>query len=711
MDARYIGNDTAGDYSSSSATQYSVTENSDDTTTTISGATTVVFKQKVTYTATIAAVSPGSGAPVDGHVTFSIDGGAGPTVLVANGIATDVVTWGNPADGNMHTVDATYLGDDTLADFNSSMATTYNVTENSDDTITTITTSSGNFTPVTNETVTYTATISAINNGAGAPVDGTVTFHILGVNSFIPLHNGVATTTVTWGAAGTVDNAFRATYDGNDSAVDYKGSISTTHSITVGKDSTTTTLAPSDANPGVGENVTWTATLSATPPGASSPIAPTGNVSFTFDGGTATLSALTGNTATFSGGALTLGHHTVTAMYVGDGNFKGSSPVSSSTVNVTQTATTTTISYSPSNGHVAPNFFGLGVTISATVTPNVGSGTPTGTVNFLDNAGATTLASSVSLTGGVATFSTSSLTAGNHTIVAVYSGDPNFIHSNSTPTVNTILVITPAVTKTVAGFAGTVTVHTTAAAHATSLTVLAIGGNLPSGASITFGAVTVTLSQAALAGATTLHVNDIGATGIPATTVSSSLLFASNTQVYSAANFIITALVSTIPGEGAGIPTAGSVVFTDVLVTNASSSGTFQSGGKTTLTIGLVKVGAGGKATLNESLNGGLVLPGVITAFFSNGQPGNISPLPSFIFAQYVNGLAGGTSDSNFFASANPSSSAQDTISRDQTLTTLSTTPPSTTGGQVGLPVTITGVVTALGVPGGGGPWRRLSAR
>ena len=416
------------------------------------------------------------------------------------------------------------------------------------------------------------------------------------------------------------------------------------------------------------------------------------------------MSALTGNTATFSGGALTLGHHTVTAMYVGDGNFKGSSPVSSSTVNVTQTATTTTISYSPSNGHVAPNFFGLGVTISATVTPNVGSGTPTGTVNFLDNAGATTLASSVSLTGGVATFSTSSLTAGNHTIVAVYSGDPNFIHSNSTPTVNTILVITPAVTKTVAGFAGTVTVHTTAAAHATSLTVLAIGGNLPSGASITFGAVTVTLSQAALAGATTLHVNDIGATGIPATTVSSSLLFASNTQVYSAANFIITALVSTIPGEGAGIPTAGSVVFTDVLVTNASSSGTFQSGGKTTLTIGLVKVGAGGKATLNESLNGGLVLPGVITAFFSNGQPGNISPLPSFIFAQYVNGLAGGTSDSNFFASANPSSSAQDTISRDQTLTTLSTTPPSTTGGQVGLPVTITGVVTALGVPGGGGP-------
>ena len=266
VDARYIGNDTAGDYSSSSATQYSVTENSDDTTTTISGATTVVFKQKVTYTATIAAVSPGSGAPVDGHVTFSIDGGAGPTVLVANGIATDVVTWGNPADGNMHTVDATYLGDDTLADFNSSMATTYNVTENSDDTITTITTSSGNFTPVTNETVTYTATISAINNGAGAPVDGTVTFHILGVNSFIPLHNGVATTTVTWGAAGTVDNAFRATYDGNDSAVDYKGSISTTHSITVGKDSTTTTLAPSDANPGVGENVTWTATLSATPP-------------------------------------------------------------------------------------------------------------------------------------------------------------------------------------------------------------------------------------------------------------------------------------------------------------------------------------------------------------------------------------------------------------------------------------------------------------
>ncbi len=367
---------------------------------------------------------------------------------------------------------------------------------------------------------------------------------------------------------------------------------------------------------------------------------------------------------------------------------------------MTQASTTTTISYSPSNGHSVPDFYGNKVTISATVAVVApGVGTPTGTVNFLDNAGATTLASSVTLTGGVATFSTTSLTAGNHTIVAVYSGDPNFITSNSTPTANTILVITPAVTATVAGFAGTVTTGTNAtAATATSITVLALGGNLPNGASIKFGAVTVTLSAAATAGTTALHLTaPVGGTGIPGSTVSSSLLFSSNTQVYSQANVLITALVSSAVGS----PTAGSVVFTDVLVTNASSSGTFQLGAKTTLTIGLVKVMSGGKAVLNESLNGGLVLPGVITAFFNNGQPGNISPLPNFIFAQYVNGLAGGSSDPNFFPSASPSSAALETISRTQTLTTVHASP---TPSQFGLPVTITGTVTALGNPGVGGP-------
>ena len=69
------------------------------------------------------------------------------------------------------------------------------------------------------------------------------------------------------------------------------------------------------------------------------------------------------------------------------------------------------------------------MTFTATVTST--AGTPTGTVQFKD--GGTNLGSPQALNGsGVATFSTSSLTAGIHTITADYSGDPNFIASTGT---------------------------------------------------------------------------------------------------------------------------------------------------------------------------------------------------------------------------------------------------------------------------------------
>ena len=167
VDATFKGDDTLGDFGSSMATQYSVTEHQDTTSTTISGATTVAFNQTVTYTATIAATGLGApGFPVNGHVFFKIDGGAVVSKPVTNGVATDVVTWGNTA-GTLqaaHTVDATFHGDDTAGDYKSSSATTYNVTENQDTTLTAI---SGPTSVVFNQQVTYTATIAA--TGAGAP--------------------------------------------------------------------------------------------------------------------------------------------------------------------------------------------------------------------------------------------------------------------------------------------------------------------------------------------------------------------------------------------------------------------------------------------------------------------------------------------------------------------------------------------------------------
>jgi len=98
-----------------------------------------------------------------------------------------------------------------------------------------------------------------------------------------------------------------------------------------------------------------------------------------------------------------------------------------------QTATTTTLTTS-----LNPAFIGTAITFTAVVAPT-GTGTPTKTVAFYD--GATTLLSTQTLATGsnTATFTTTALAAGAHSITAVYSGDANYITSTSTPLVETIL--------------------------------------------------------------------------------------------------------------------------------------------------------------------------------------------------------------------------------------------------------------------------------
>lgn len=92
--------------------------------------------------------------------------------------------------------------------------------------------------------------------------------------------------------------------------------------------------------------------------------------------------------------------------------------------NPAQTATSTTALASSLN----PSTAGQSVTFTATVIGVATPGTPTGTVTFKD--GATTL-SSVALSGGVAKFSTTTLSVATHSITAVYSGDPTFLTSTS----------------------------------------------------------------------------------------------------------------------------------------------------------------------------------------------------------------------------------------------------------------------------------------
>jgi len=89
------------------------------------------------------------------------------------------------------------------------------------------------------------------------------------------------------------------------------------------------------------------------------------------------------------------------------------------------TATTTTLTSSTN-----PSAVGQAVTFTAKVAATSGTGSPTGTVTFLDNG---TSIGSGALSSGTATLKTSSLSQGSHPITAQYSGDSTFAMSTSSP--------------------------------------------------------------------------------------------------------------------------------------------------------------------------------------------------------------------------------------------------------------------------------------
>ena len=76
------------------------------------------------------------------------------------------------------------------------------------------------------------------------------------------------------------------------------------------------------------------------------------------------------------------------------------------------------------------SFLNNQITLAATVSSTIGTGTPTGTVTFYD--GTATLGTGT-LTNGVATLNVSTLTAGSHSITVSYAGDANLLSGTSAP--------------------------------------------------------------------------------------------------------------------------------------------------------------------------------------------------------------------------------------------------------------------------------------
>src|SRR6266550_3851235 len=371
-----------------------------------------------------------------------------------------------------------------------------------------------------------------------------------------------------------------------------------------------TTLISSLNPSALGQAVTFTAMVK---PAAGSGT-PTGTV--TFNDGATLLGpgTLSGGTATLTTSGLGAGMHSITAVYGGDASFASStSPVLMQTVNKAASSTSVVSSNSASNR-------GAAVTFTATVTSPV-TGTLTGTVTFQD--GAATLGPGT-LSGGTATFTTSGLGTGAHSITAIYGGDANFTgstspiltqtigkaasstsvaSSNNPSIIGTAVTLTATVTSPVTGtLTGTVTFQDGTSALGTG--TLSGGAATFTTSGLTGGTRSITAiysGDANFAGGTspalTQTVNKVG----DATSVASS----NNPSIFGSA----VTFTATVASSATSIPT-GTVTFQDGAATLGPGT---LSGGTATLTTSGLGAGVhsiiavyGGDANFANSTSPGL---------------------------------------------------------------------------------------------------------
>jgi len=600
-----------------------------------------VYGQALNVTASVAAMSPGSGNPADGETLSFYDGTVASGTLLGTamldpgghtpGVAILNLPNGLSVSGSPHTITVSYPGDSIFFASTGTASETVNKASTS-----TILTSSGP--TVFGQTATFTATVKAVSPGAGNP-SGTVTFYdgaIAASNQIgtgtLSTTSGVTTTTFSDAALSVATHTIYAVYAGDGNFLTSQTSAAQAATQVVSKAGTTTTLTwsstTSPSDPVYGQAITLNATVA---PAYAGVTAPSGTVNF-YDGaiqpsnllGSGTLSTSSGvTTATFTTSVpLSVATHSLNALYTDDTNYVGSSTASPTTVTVDKDATNTTVTSSAN-----PSDPGASVTFSATVTAaSPGSGTPTGTVDFYDGlAIPADQIGSGTLSSGAATFATSTLVSGPHTILAGYADDSHFLPSTSAgfPQVvryTSVVTITSSGTPSVYGQGVTFTASIQAAAPNTntppdgetvtfydgakSLGTATLDplGTTPGVATFTtsglgVGTHTVTVQYAGdgtfTPGTSATPVSQVVNPASTSTTVSSSWSTSPSDPVFGQ-TITFTGTVS-VTGLGGGNPT-GTVTFYDgsIAPANAIGSGTLStSGGVTTATLNFASLGVG----------------------------------------------------------------------------------------------------------------------
>jgi hypothetical protein len=457
--------------------------------------------QSVTFTAKVAGPSGNANVPT-GTVTFSDY----VTVLGSIALSGGQATYSTSAlSAGSHAISAIYSGD---ANFAGSTSTVLTQVVNAASLAATTTAVSSSLNPSTvGQSVTFTAAVAGPSGNTTVPT-GTATFKdgaaTLGTAALTG--SGQATYSASTLSAGS--HSITAAYNGD---ANFAGSTSQALAEVVNTATlaATTTTVSSSQNPStLGQSVTFTAAV-AGPSGNTT--VPTGAA--TFKDGAATLGTGTLNLsgqATYSSSALNAGSHSITAAYNGDANFAGStSSALTQVVNTATLAATTTTLASSLN----PSPVGQSVTFTAAIAVPSGDTTaPTGSVSFMD--GATSLGSGVLNGSAQAAYGTSTLSAGSHSITAVYAGDSNFAGSTSSVltqvvgTPNFTLSLNPTTVTVTAGLTGNTTVSVLPASGFNQQVSFACSG-LPAASTCSFSPSTVTPSGNGAATTTLTVATDV----------------------------------------------------------------------------------------------------------------------------------------------------------------------------------------------------------
>jgi ELWxxDGT repeat protein len=339
----------------------------------------------------------------------------------------------------------------------------------------------------------------------------------------------------------------------------------------------TTTLTASAPAVAIGGSVTLTATVTAADP---SQPPPSGQVVFRDDTQVYGSAPLVNGTATFAAAIVAQGAHSLQAVYTGDGTFDESISVP---VTVTAGPSGTTLGLTTTDATADP---GQSVTFTATITAMLSAPQPpTGSVSFFDG---TTFLGTGFVTAGVATYQTSTLAAGTHTITAVYGGDTTYSPSSSAPLTETVgprftVALSAPPASTTLGQPLTLTAQVSPAA----------GGSLLPGMTVLFrdAATPLGTAQVNAAGNATLTISNLGVGphSLSAVVFNSGAEFDSNSaaltvkQAATSASLRSTAptarvgqtvtLTVTIATPGPGLPApTGTVTFKDGAATLGSAA-------------------------------------------------------------------------------------------------------------------------------------------